>query len=101
MNCAVIYYSKSGNTKNIADKIRMAFNADVFFVESEKADGSYLSAVIRVAGEKLMKKIPVLRQELRTFLIMISCLSAFRSGMARCPNSCRIISLILICRGSA
>ena len=47
MKCAVIYYSKSGNTKKIADKIQGRLNADSYLVEPEDAYGSYLSSVIQ------------------------------------------------------
>ena len=48
MKCAVIYYSKTGVTKRIADQIQAKFNADVYLVEPEKAYGGFLSSVARV-----------------------------------------------------
>lgn len=67
MKAAVIYYSKSGTTGKIAEKIKKAFDADLFFVEPQKEYGNYISAIIRVAGEKLAKKAPVLKTEVADF----------------------------------
>jgi len=55
MKTAIVYYSRSGVTKGIAGKIKDAFSSDLYFVEPEKAYGSYLSAVIRNGKEKLSK----------------------------------------------
>lgn len=67
MKAAVIYYSKAGTTKRIAEKVATTFDADLYFVEPEKAYGNYVSAVIRVAGEKLSKKAPALKTEVADF----------------------------------
>ena len=67
MNCAVIYYSRSGVTKAIADKVAAAFDADMFFVEPEKAYGNYASSVIRVIGEKVGKKERLLKTPVSDF----------------------------------
>lgn len=56
MKSAVIYYSRSGVTKDIAEKLAKTFDSDMFFVEPEKAYGSYLSAVLRNGREKLARK---------------------------------------------
>lgn len=56
MKAAVIYYSRSGRTKAIADKIKNTFGAELFSVEPERAYGNYLSAVLRNGREKLSKK---------------------------------------------
>lgn len=56
MKSAVVYYSRSGITKEIAEKIKSAFGSDMYFVEPEKAYGGYLSAVLRNGAEKLRKK---------------------------------------------
>lgn len=61
MKSAVIYYSSSGVTKKIAEKIQKKFGSDMYFVEPEKEYGGYLSAVIRVGGEKLRKKPAALK----------------------------------------
>ena len=67
MKCAVIYYSRSGVTKAIADKVAAAFDADMFFVEPEKAYGNYASSVIRVIGEKVGKKERLLKTPVSDF----------------------------------
>lgn len=55
MNSAVIYYSRGGATKSVAEKIQKAFGSDMIFVEPEKAYGGYLSAVLRNGKEKMTK----------------------------------------------
>lgn len=67
MKCAVIYYSKSGVTKKIAEAVKDKFKADLYFVEPEEAYGSYISAVARVGREKLTKKPPVLKTKPEDF----------------------------------
>lgn len=67
MNCAVVYYSKSGTTKKIAEKIQKKKEADLFLVEPEEAYGNYLSAVVRVGKEKLTKKEVKLKTEISDF----------------------------------
>lgn len=61
MKCAVIYYSKSGVTRKIAEKVKVAFDTDVYSVEPEKPYGSYISAVIRAGLEKLSGKAAALK----------------------------------------
>lgn len=56
MKSAVIYYSRSGVTKEIAEKVKKTFGSDMYFVEPEKTYGGYLSAVLRNGVEKLRKK---------------------------------------------
>ena len=58
MKAAVVYYSRSGVTKKIAEKIQAKFHADMIFVEPEKKYGSFPSAIIRVIREKKGKKAP-------------------------------------------
>ena len=58
MKAAVIYYSRSGITKKIAEKVQAKFHADMIFVEPEKKYGSFPSAIIRVIREKKGKKAP-------------------------------------------
>ena len=41
MKAAVVYYSRSGITKKIAEKVQAKFNADMIFVEPEKAYKSF------------------------------------------------------------
>ena len=45
MKAAVVYYSRSGITKKIAEKIQAKFHADMIFVEPEKKYGSFPSAI--------------------------------------------------------
>ena len=58
MKAAVVYYSRSGITKKIAEKVQAKFNADMIFVEPEKAYKSFPGAIIRVIREKKGKKTP-------------------------------------------
>ena len=67
MKTAVIYYSRSGVTKKIAEKVQKKFNSDMYFVEPEKAYGNYASAVARVIGEKTSKNDPVLKTKVADF----------------------------------
>lgn len=55
MKSVVIYYSRSGKTKKIAEMLKDAFHAKQVFVEPEKAYGGYLSAVLRNGKEKMTK----------------------------------------------
>ena len=58
MKAAVVYYSRSGITKKIAEKVQAKFHADMIFVEPEKKYGSFPSAIIRVIREKKGKITP-------------------------------------------
>ena len=58
MKAAVVYYSRSGITKKIAEKVQAKFNADMIFVEPEKAYRGFVPSIIRVIREKKGKKIP-------------------------------------------
>ena len=86
MKAAVIYYSKAGTTKKIAEKIAAAFNADLHFVEPEKAYGSYISAVIRVAGEKIRKKDPALKSKVADFSSYDTVFIGFPVWYSTMPN---------------
>lgn len=44
MKAAVIYYSKAGNTRKIAEKVAFAFGADLYFVEPGKGGGRTVAA---------------------------------------------------------
>lgn len=59
MKTAVIYYSRSGVTKTIADKIQKKFGSDLYSVEPEKGYGNYLSAVIRYGRERKNGSVPL------------------------------------------
>ena len=67
MKAAVIYYSRSGITKKIAEKIQARFGADMYFVEPEKAYGNMASAILRVIREKARKKTPAVKTETTDF----------------------------------
>lgn len=56
MKTAVLYYSRGGATKRVAEKLGKTFGADLYAVEPQKAYGGYLSAVLRNGTEKLRKK---------------------------------------------
>ena len=89
MKCAVVYYSKTGVTKRIADQIQAKFNADVYLVEPEKAYGGFLSSVVRVVGEKISKKSRRSRLLFLILLLTMLCLSGSRYGAAQFPIFCR------------
>ena len=67
MKCAVIYYSKSGATRKIAEKIQAGKNADLYLVEPEDAYGGYISSVARVGKEKLTGKTAGLKTAVSDF----------------------------------
>ena len=67
MKAAVIYYSRSGITKKIAEKVQARFSADMYFVEPEKAYGNMASAILRVIREKAGKKTPAVKTETADF----------------------------------
>ena len=67
MKAAVIYYSRSGITKKIAEKVKARFGADMYFVEPEKAYGNMASAILRVIREKARKKTPAVKTETTDF----------------------------------
>lgn len=56
MKAAVIYYSKSGTTRKIADAVAAKFHADVFPVEPVKPYGGFVSSVIRAMKEIQARK---------------------------------------------
>ncbi|MDD5934746.1 MAG: flavodoxin [Clostridiales bacterium] len=58
MKSIILYYSRSGNTKKVALKIKERFGADMLFVEPRNAYGNYASALIRFGKEKMQKEIP-------------------------------------------
>ena len=67
MKAAVIYYSRSGVTKKIADKIHGKFNADMFRLEPKEKYGNYISAVLRNGGEKLFKEKVAVNNEVKSY----------------------------------
>lgn len=67
MKSAVLYYSRSGATKGVAEKIRSTFGSDMIFVEPEKAYGNYLSAVFRNGKEKMTKNAAKVKTPAKDF----------------------------------
>ncbi len=58
MKYAILYFSNSGNTRQIAEAIREKFPADVFIVKPAQEYGSFAQAVARVVRETMQKKEP-------------------------------------------
>ena len=65
--CAVIYYSKSGRTKQVADAIKARTKADMYLVEPEEAYGGYLASIIKVGKEKLTRRPAKLKTKIADF----------------------------------
>lgn len=57
MKGIIIYYSASGNTEKLAQKLHNDLGCDLLKVEVEKPYGNYLSSVIRVSGERKRNEI--------------------------------------------
>lgn len=55
MNTIIIYYSKSGKTQALAQKIKADLNCDILKLEPQKEYGGYISAVLR-AGKEIVTK---------------------------------------------
>lgn len=53
---AVIYYSKTGVTKEIADAVSKRYGSDVYAIEPKEAYGSYASAILRAGRELITRK---------------------------------------------
>lgn len=64
MKKIVIYYSKSGTTEKLAKRISDDLQCDIIKIVPKKEYGNYFSAVARVAGEKLIKRIPEFTNEI-------------------------------------
>lgn len=58
MNSIIIYYSRSGNTEKLAEKIQKEFQCDILKIEPEEAYGNYVMSCLRVAKEKVQKCVP-------------------------------------------
>lgn len=59
MGSMLIYYSRSGNTKNLADKIAHELNCKEIRIMPEKEYGNYVSACIRATKERYISNKPV------------------------------------------
>lgn len=55
MKSAVVYYSNSGQTKQIATAIGFRFKADLYFVEPEQEYGGFVSSVYKVIRDHSKK----------------------------------------------
>ncbi len=56
MNTIVIYFSKSGKTEQLAERVAADFSCPRVKIETEEAYGGYVSSVIR-AGKELRKGV--------------------------------------------
>lgn len=56
MKAVILYYSKTGTTEKIADRIAAKFVAKKIPVHPDKEFGNFVSSVARVGTEKLTKK---------------------------------------------
>lgn len=61
MNSIVIYYSKSGNTEKLADRISADLSCPRVRIETEEAYGGYVSSIIRAGKEIKKGVIPTVR----------------------------------------
>lgn len=64
MKAIVLYYSKSGNTEKLAERICKDLDCEKLRIEPEKEYGNYFSAVVRVAKEKRKQITPAFVTEI-------------------------------------
>ena len=57
MSSIILYYSRSGNTERLAQRISNDLNCDMLKIEPEEAYGNYIASCFRVIKEN-SKKIP-------------------------------------------
>ena len=55
MKALIMYYSKSGKTEELANRIKKNLDCDILKIEPEKSYGSYFWACCRVGIEKIKK----------------------------------------------
>ncbi len=67
MKSALIYFSNTGNTKEIADQIEKTFDPDVIELTLEKPYGGFISSVGRYIGEHISKKKTQIKQNPQDF----------------------------------
>lgn len=67
MKTAVIYYSRSGVTKSVAEKIVGKFGSELIFVEPEKNYGGYARAVVKAVGELITRENPKFKNKKADF----------------------------------
>ena len=58
MKSLIIYYSQTGRTKALAEKIESRFHCDVIALTPQKKYGNYLLAVLQAGWEKITRRIP-------------------------------------------
>jgi flavodoxin len=58
INAIILYYSRSGNTEKLANRIRESLGCDILKIEPEEAYGNYIASVVRVMGERAKKAPP-------------------------------------------
>lgn len=58
MKSIIIYYSRSGNTEKLANRIRADIGGDILKIEPEAAYGNYISSCLRVMKERKQKITP-------------------------------------------
>ncbi len=54
----ILYYSKSGTTRKLAERIQADIHCDILKIEPEEPYGGYLSSIVRVYKER-KNKVPV------------------------------------------
>lgn len=58
MKSLIIYYSRSGNTEKLANRIKSDLDNDILRVEPEETYGNYISSCLRVMKERREKVTP-------------------------------------------
>ena len=58
MKSIILYYSRSGNTEKLANKVKQELQCDILKIEPEEAYGNYIASCIRVLGENRRKEKP-------------------------------------------
>lgn len=61
MKSIIMYYSRSGNTGKLANRIKNDIGCEIIKIEPEEAYGNYVSSVIKVMGEKIKKEAPAFK----------------------------------------
>lgn len=61
MNAIIIFYSRSGNTEKLANRIQKDVGCEAIKIEPEEAYGNYVSSVGRVMGERAKKAAPAFK----------------------------------------
>jgi len=56
MKSIIIYYSRSGNTEKLANRVKEDLQCDILKIEPAEAYGNYVASCIRVMGEHRRKE---------------------------------------------